>query len=73
MSISTLNVNGWTAHNGELRKQIISNLNSDIICVCETHLHSTDSIVFDGYKWYGFNRTGLHVNAKRPSGGVGNI
>ena len=71
MSISTLNVNGWTAHNGELRKQNISNLNSDIISVCETHLHSTDSIVFDGYKWYGFNRTGLHINAKRLSCGVG--
>ena len=46
-------------------------LQSDVICLCETHLHLTDLIVFDGYKWYGFNGTGIHINAKRPSGGVG--
>ena len=27
--------NGWTVHNGDSTKQIISNLNPDIICLCE--------------------------------------
>ena len=28
-------------------------------------------MIVDGYKWYGNNRTNLHTNARRGSGGVG--
>ena len=46
-------------------------LESDIICVCETHLSGKDVISIEGYSWYGFNRQDIHYNAPKSSGGVG--
>ena len=39
--------------------------------MCETHLVQDESISIYNYSWYGFNRKGIHVRAKRGSGGVG--
>ena len=39
--------------------------------MCETHLAGQNRIEIDGYTWYGHNRTEIHRNAPRASGGVG--
>ena len=69
-------MNGWAYarddnKSAELRLNIISKHNSDIYAICETHLRDNDNISIDGYKWYGHNRSQLHGNAIRGSGGVG--
>ena len=69
-------MNGWAYarednKSAELRRDIISKHNSDIYAICETHLRNDSDINVDGYKWYGHNRTELHGNAIRGSGGVG--
>ena len=46
-------------------------MNSDIICITETHLHVDNVIHISGYRWFSFNRSDIHVNASKPSGGVG--
>ncbi|CAG2201499.1 unnamed protein product [Mytilus edulis] len=52
---------------------LICNINADIVSVCETHLSGTNELDLaeDGYKWYGSNRTFIHRNAPKASGGVG--
>ncbi len=71
MTISCWNVNGWTNNNCELRKTIITGINSDIVCITETHLENPDGIIFEGYTWYGHNRLYRNRNAPKASGGVG--
>ena len=39
--------------------------------VCETHFPVQNKIEIDGYTWYGHNRTEIHKNAPKASGGVG--
>ena len=39
--------------------------------MCETHLKAQDNIFMAGYRWFGFNRTEIHINAPKASGGVG--
>ena len=46
-------------------------MNCDIICISETLLHIDNVIHISGYRWFGFNRSDIHVNAPKPSGGVG--
>ena len=50
---------------------IIANKNSDIICICETHLRDHDVINMTGYTWYGHSRQSRNVRAWRASGGIG--
>ncbi len=69
--ISCWNVNGWTHNNSQLRETIIMNKQSDIICLCETHLDNDNTIFMNGYRWYGFNRSLRNVRAPKASGGVG--
>ena len=71
LSISCWNVNGWTLNNSILRSSIIVNKNSDIVCICETHLRDHDVINMTGYAWYGHNRHSRNVRAWRGSGGIG--
>ena len=40
-----LNVNGWTLNNEKLRKELLSNINVDIISINETHLRLNDQIM----------------------------
>ena len=54
-----------------LRCEIFKNLNHDIACINETHLKDLDIIELTGYTWFGFNRPVRHVNAPKPSGGIG--
>lgn len=35
------------------------------------HLHVGNVIDINGYRWFGFHRRDIHVNAPKPSGGVG--
>lgn len=46
-------------------------MNCDIISIGETHLHVENVLDINGYRWFGFNRGNIHVNAPKPSGGVG--
>jgi dUTPase len=62
---------GWTRDNEELHVNIVNSLNCDIISICETHLPISVELAVQGYSWIGFNRTSIHVNAPKPSGGVG--
>ncbi len=43
----------------------------DILGLAETHLVGESVLDIDGYRWYGHNRTKLHVRARAGSGGVG--
>ena len=75
MTISTWNVAGWNERNGDLRRAILThdNVNSDIICIQETHLssNSNNQPSLEGYKWIGHCRFVKHVNANMTHGGVG--
>lgn len=50
---------------------MISSLNLDVICLNETHLVNEKCISVSGYRWYGYNRQGIHCKAPKGSGGVG--
>ena len=64
----------WLVCNDEntsFRKNVINALDCDIFAVCETFLRNDINISFSDYKWYGHNRSNIHSNARRGSGGVG--
>ena len=46
-------------------------MDCDLVSTNETHLLNKDDIHLPGYRWIGLNRTKLHVNAAKGSGGVG--
>ena len=71
MKISSLNVNGWTDSNKQLREASIQLAEPDVLCLQETHLDSGKTIDIPGYYWIGHNRNKRHVKAKKASGGVG--
>ena len=55
-----------------LKTECIRSLNLDIVGLAETHLVNKKEINFEGYTWFGQNRTGLHnCKARRGSGGIG--
>ncbi|WAR21523.1 LOW QUALITY PROTEIN: hypothetical protein MAR_015497, partial [Mya arenaria] len=66
-----INVCGWTKDNENLRIALLNYFDADIISVCETHLSDRNVLNVDGYSWFGFNRTEIHRNAPKASGGVG--
>jgi hypothetical protein len=69
--LAHLNVCGWTAENDNLRASIVRAIDADITSICESHLKDQNIIALDGYLWLGHNRTHLHRNAPKGSGGVG--
>jgi exonuclease III len=79
LKISILNVNGWTATNEGLRKGIIDYLDSDIVCINETHFSNNkdkpanylDKVEMLNFTWIGNNRKFMNEKAPKPSGGVG--
>ena len=50
---------------------VLNDLNLDIIGICESFLKNNETFSLNRYRWYGNNRTRLHKNASRGSGGVG--
>ena len=58
-------------NNSILRREIIEQLNQDVMCFNETHLTDNNVIDIQGYTWYGHNRTVRHINAVKGSGGTG--
>ena len=64
---------GWTANNSYLRKAILYELNSDILCIQETHLadNINEQPNLEGYEWIGHCRNIRHVKAKKTYGGIG--
>ena len=71
LKVSSLNINGWTESNKQLRQALIKCTDPDVLCLQETHLDIGRTIEVDGYYWIGHNRTQRHVRAKKASGGVG--
>ena len=69
------NVRGWNTNpnsdNAILRSACIKALNLEIIGIAETHLLDNNTISVEGFRWYGQNRTSIHVHARTGSGGVG--
>ena len=63
IKISTWNINGWTQNNHLPRRDILSKLNADIVCLTETKLRSTDTILIENYRPYLFNRENLKKNS----------
>ena len=70
-TVSLWNLNGWTVSNTELKEGIIKATNSDVVCLCETHLKNNDKITLQDYIFYGHNRQTIHSKARKGSGGVG--
>ena len=57
--------------NAILRSACIKALNLEIVGIAETHLLDNNTISVEGFRWYGQNRTSIHVHARTGSGGVG--
>ena len=72
LKINTLNVNGWSASNDELRKSLVTFNDPDIICMTETHLKLEETINISNYDYFGVNRkVDKNVKNQRGSGGCG--
>ena len=56
--------------NNYFRQTITNFTDNAILALCETFLRNNEEIYIDGYKFIGHNRTKLHKNAKRGSGGI---
>ncbi|VDI14403.1 Hypothetical predicted protein [Mytilus galloprovincialis] len=68
------NCRGWSTRrndNSTFRKLVLEHSNCDILAICESFLREEEQLCVPGYKWLGHNRTNLHRNAVRGSGGVG--
>ena len=70
INISHINVGGWTTNNGEIRKNLLKCIDSDIICINETHLQGDTTIDIEGFTFYGHNRHSTHIHAPKGSGRV---
>ncbi|CAC5399187.1 unnamed protein product [Mytilus coruscus] len=56
--------------NSAFRKSVLSRSDYDVIALCETFLRNSYTISVPEYRFIGKNRSVLHRNAKRGSGGV---
>ena len=54
-----------------MRSNVLRHYQPDIVCLVETWLRGDETAVFDGYQWFGHNRSNLSNKAVRGSGGVG--
>ena len=72
MKIGCWNVRGWGGRTGSnTREHLVTNLNLDILCLCETFLVGKQELQLSNYIWYGNNRKSISRRAVRGSGGVG--
>ena len=62
-------MSGWTESNNQLRSKLIEHIDSEIICINETHLKNEQTITLEGYRFYAHNRQHIHINAPKGSGG----
>ena len=75
------NVAGWakgggcvlerTVQENAVRSNVLRHYQPDIVCLVEMWLRGDETAVFDGYQWFGHNRSNLSNKAVRGSGGVG--
>ena len=66
-------INNFMTHkiHESFRVNLLKHVDSDIICINETHLKTTQVIELECYQFYGHYRTSIHVNAPKGFGGVG--
>ncbi len=57
--------------NSIFREEILLEENLYILCVCETFLTEKNKQDVNGYKYYPHNRSKIHPDARRWSGGIG--
>ena len=69
-SCGVWNVNSWTTKNKSFRKNLLSQLNFDIVGIVESKLKSDSVLELTDYTWFGHNRTDIRRN-DNGSGGVG--
>ena len=50
---------------------MLTHMDSDIICVNETHLQGDAFLDLENFTFYGHNRHSTHIRAPKGSGGVG--
>ncbi|CAC5421257.1 unnamed protein product [Mytilus coruscus] len=70
IKMGTINICGWTRNNYEWRKGIFNSINSDIICVYETHLAKDGVINVPGFSWFGYIRVGIQTNLDRYNASI---
>ena len=81
VSMMCWNVAGWSkgdvfslaksVDRNDFRAKVLDSYNPDITCLVETWLREDEEVEFDGFKWFGKNRSQLNRKAVRGSGGVG--
>ena len=55
LKVSSLNINGWTESNKQIRQALIKCTEPDVLYLQETHLDSGRTIEINGYYWIGHN------------------
>ena len=63
-------MNGWTSANNDFREAVVRKESLDVLFVSETHWIDNSFITLDDYVCLYNNRSKLHRNATRGSGGV---
>ena len=81
VSMMCWNVAGWSkgevfssvksVDRNDFRAKVINYYNLDIACLVETWFKEDEVVEFDGFRWFGWNRSQLNRKAVRGSGGVG--
>ncbi|MDA8001866.1 MAG: endonuclease/exonuclease/phosphatase family protein [Alphaproteobacteria bacterium] len=81
VSMLCWNVAGWakggqggkdrSVESNDFRAKVINFFQPDVACLVETWLKDDEKVDYDGYCWFGHNRSCLSRKAVRGSGGVG--
>ena len=60
-----------SVESNDFRAKVINFFQPDVACLVETWLKDDEKVDYDGYCWFGHNRSCLSRKAVRGSGGVG--
>ena len=69
-SCGSWNVNSWTTKNKSFRKNLLSQLNFDIVGIVVSKLKGDSVLELAYYTWFDYNKTDIRRN-DTGSGGVG--
>ena len=80
VSMMCWNVASWSkgdlnlaksVNRNDFRAKVVDFNNPNMACLVETWLRGDEEVEYDGFKWFGQNRSQLNRKAVRGSGGVG--
>ena len=66
ISLTHLNINGWTESNDKLRNELLNTINSGIISVNETHLPGNNEFMLNPLNFQGIWHNCTTKNRKAP-------